>query len=53
MTEQLIKDIKHIQHCLINREMSGDELEEKMEIVKKLEDVFDYLKDALGRGIEF
>ena len=38
---------------LINREMSGDELEEKMEIVKKLEDVSDYLKDALGRGIEF
>ena len=34
MTEQLIKDIKHIQHCLINREMSGDELEEKIEIVK-------------------
>ena len=34
-------------------EMSGDELEEKMEIVKKLEDVSDYLKDALGRGIEF
>lgn len=50
MTEQLIKDIKHIQHCLINREMSGDGIKEKMEIVKKLEDVSDYLKDALGRG---
>lgn len=53
MTEQLIKDIKNIQHCLINKEMSGDDLEEKMDIVKKLEDVSDYLKDALGRGIEF
>ena len=30
MTEQLIKDIKHIQHCLINKEMSGDDLEEKI-----------------------
>ena len=53
MTEQLIKDNTHIQHCLINKEMSGDDMEEKMDIVKKLEDVSDYLKDALGRGIEF
>ena len=53
MTEELIKEVKHIQKCLIDREMTGDEWEEKMEIVRKLEDVSSYLKDALGRGIEF
>lgn len=53
MTEELIKEVKHIQKCLINKEMAGEEWEEKMEIVRKLEDVSTYLKDALGRGIEF
>lgn len=53
MTEQLIKEIKNIQKCLINKEMTGEDWEEKMEAVKKLEDVSTYLKDALGRGIEF
>ena len=52
MTENLIKDVKKIQQALINKE-SGDEFEEKMEAVHKLEEVADYLKDALGRGIEF
>ena len=53
MTEELVKEVKHIQKCLIDRDMTGDEWEEKMEIVRKLEDVSSYLKDALGRGIEF
>ena len=53
MTEELIKEVKHSQKCLIDRDMAGDEREEKMEIVRKLEDVSSYLKDALGRGIEF
>ena len=53
MTENLIKDVKKIQQALINKESIGDEFEEKMEAVHKLEEVEDYLKDALGRGIEF
>ena len=53
MTEQLIKEVKHIQQCLINKEMTGDAYEEKMQIVKKLEEVNTYLKDALSDGIEF
>ena len=53
MTEELIKEVKHIQQCLIAREMTGEEWEEKMEMVHKLEDVVTYLKDAMGRGIEF
>ena len=53
MTEELIKEVKHIQQCLVTKDMEGDEWEEKMEIIRKLEDVSSYLKDALGRGIEF
>ena len=53
MTEELIKEVNHIQQCLVNKDMEGDEWEEKMEIIRKLEDVSSYLKDALGRGIEF
>lgn len=53
MTEELIKEVKHIQQCLIAKEMTGEDWEEKMAAVRKLEDVASYLKDALGRGIEF
>lgn len=53
MTEELIREVKHIQKSLVNKDMEGEEWEEKMEIVRKLEDVATYLKDALGRGIEF
>ena len=53
MTAELIKDIKRIQKCLINKEMTGEDLSEKMEAVRKLEEVASYLKDALAREIEF
>ena len=53
MTEDLIKEVKHIQQCLINVDMEGEDWEEKMTAVHKLEDVATYLKDALGKGIEF
>ena len=53
MTEQLIKDLKEIQKRLVNKDMAGDEWEEQMEAVNKLDDVVSYLKDALGKGIEF
>ena len=33
--------------------MTGEAYEEKMQIVKKLEEVNNYLKDALSDGIEF
>ena len=53
MTEELIRELKHVKNALVNKELSGDEWEEKQEMVKKLEDVTSYLKDALGHGIEF
>ena len=53
MTEEMIKEIKNIQQRLVNKEMEGEEWEEKMEMIRKLEEVNTYIKDALGRGIEF
>ena len=53
MTEELIRELKHVKNCLVNKEMEGEDWEEKQEMVRKLEDVTTYLKDALGRGEEF
>ena len=47
------KEINNIQQRLVNKEMEGEDWEEKMEMIRKLEEVNTYLKDALGRGIEF
>ena len=33
--------------------MTGDDWEEREVILEKLEDVTSYLKDMMGRGIEF
>ena len=40
MTEDLIKKLKDVKQALVS-------------ILEKLEDVTTYLKDALGKGIEF
>ena len=53
MTEELIREVKHIQKCLVNKEMTGEEWEEKMAAVNKLEEVSDYLKDALDGELSF
>ena len=36
MTEELIKELKHVKNCLVNLEMSGDAWEEKQEMIQKL-----------------
>lgn len=53
MTEELIRELKHVKNALVNKEMQGEAWEEKQEMVQKLEEVTSYLKDALGQGIEF
>ena len=50
MTEDLIKKLKDVKQALVSKDMTGEEWEE---ILEKLEDVTTYLKDALGKGIEF
>ena len=53
MTEDLIKKLKDVKQALGGKDMTGEEWEEREEILEKLEDVTTYLKDALGKGIEF
>ena len=53
MTEDLIKKLKDVKQALASKDMTGEEWEEREEILEKLEDVTTYLKDALGKGIEF
>lgn len=53
MTEDLIKKLKDVKQALDSKDMTGEEWEEREEILEKLEDVTTYLKDALGKGIEF
>ena len=53
MTEDLIKKLKDVKQALFSKDMTGEEWEEREEILEKLEDVTTYLKDALGKGIEF
>ena len=52
-TEELIHELKHVKNALVNKEMKGEAWEEKQQMIRKLEDVTSYLKDALGQGIEF
>ncbi len=52
MTEEMIKEIKNIQQRLVNKEMEGEDWEEKMEMIRKLEEVNTYLK-RWGAGSNF
>lgn len=53
MTADLIKQIKSIKKAMVNVTMSGEDWEEREEMLEKLEEVSTYLKDAMARGIEF
>ena len=75
MTEDLIKKLKDVKQALVSKDMTGEEWEEREEILEKLEGeerqliglryfqdmtqtevakkMGTYLKDALGKGIEF
>lgn len=53
MTVDLIRKLKDVKQALVEKDMTGEEWEEREEILEKLEDVTMYLKDALGKGIEF
>lgn len=53
MTNDLIKKVKEIKLAMVAVELEGEDWEERKEALKKLEDVTSYLKDAMGKGIEF
>ncbi len=51
MTEDLIKKLKDVKQALVSKDMTGEEWEEREEILEKLEDVTTYLKDASEREL--
>lgn len=53
MNRELIQNLKQLKTCLVNKEMSGDDWEEKQEMIQKIEELTTYLNDATSRGIEF
>lgn len=53
MTADMIKQLKVMKQALVNVEMTGEDAEERQAILEKIEDITSYLKDALGKGIEF
>lgn len=53
MNEELINYLKLIKTRLVTREMQGQEWEERMEVLEKLEDAVTYLNDCTERGIVF
>lgn len=53
MNSELIKSLKELKKCLVNKEMKGSDFEEKQEMIRKIEELTVYLNDATGKGIEF
>ena len=51
MNENLIHNLKHVKECLVNKEMVGEDWEERQEVLAKLEDVVTYLNDATEESI--
>lgn len=50
MGQELILKLKEVKQALVELEVSGDDWEERQEILQKLEDVTSYVKDAMGSG---
>ena len=53
MNENLIHNLKYVKGCLVNKEMVGEDWEERQEVLAKLEDVVTYLNDATEESINF
>lgn len=51
MGQELILKLKEVKQALVDLDVSGDDWEERQEILQKLEDVTSYVKDAMGSGI--
>ena len=53
MNRELIQNLKKLKQCLVNKEMKGNDFEEKQEMIRKIEELTVYLNDATSKGIEF
>lgn len=53
MNNELVKYLKIVKRSMVDKEMVGDDWEERQQIIQKLEEAVVYLNDCSGRGIEF
>lgn len=53
MNKDLINQLKHLKTCLVNKEMTGEDWEEKQEMLRKIEELTEYLNDATEKGVDF
>lgn len=53
MNNELVKYLKIVKRSMVDRDMVGDDWEERQQIIQKLEEAVTYLNDCSGRGIEF
>lgn len=53
MNRDLIRQLKYLKTCLVNKEMTGDALEEKQAMIQKIEELTEYLNNAAEEGVDF
>ncbi len=53
MNNELVKYLKIVKRSMVDRDMVGDDWEERQQIIQKLEEAVTYLNDCSSRGIEF
>lgn len=50
MGQEMILKLKEVKQALVDLDVSGEEWEERQEILQKLEEVTSYVKDMMGSG---
>ena len=60
MNENLIHNLKHVKECLVNKEMVGEDWEERQEVLSLIDRTFSagkkpltYLNDVTEESINF
>lgn len=53
MNENLVKQLKNLKSCLVNKPMDGEDWQEKQEMIGRIEELTVYLNDASARGVDF
>lgn len=53
MNNELIRNLKIVKKSLVEKELVGEEWEERQQVIQKLEDAVTYLNDCSAKEIEF
>lgn len=53
MNSELIRYLKIVKRSMVDREMTGEDWEERQQVIQKLEEAVTYLNDCSARDIEF